>query len=161
MFCKFLKASALELFSPMHSWDSELPNFFLWKFVLLTCALFQLSNLLKANRTFSANLFVPFQFKWRPLLLQSYFELIFELLIKQIFLLWHSLLRSLFTSITFALSHHYYSWYCYHCWPCITVTYNWLYLSRTARFYDFPNTFGIVHIHVITFLAILDTPFPM
>ena len=49
--------------------------------MLLTCALCQLSNLLKPNNKFSTSLFVPFQFKWRSLLLQSYFGLIFELLI--------------------------------------------------------------------------------
>ena len=69
------------------------------------CYLCQLSNFLKANRKFLTSLIVPFQFiRSLPLLLQSYFGLIFELLIKQIFLLRHSFLRCLFTSIAFALS---------------------------------------------------------
>ena len=72
--------------------------------MLLIGALCQISNLLKTNKKLSTSLFVPFQFKWRPLLLQSYFGLIFELLIKQIFLLRHSFLRCLSTSVAFALS---------------------------------------------------------
>ena len=103
MFCRFLKVSALESFLLMRCWESDFSNLFLQKFVLLIGALCQLSNLLKANKMFSTSLFVSFQFKWRPLLLQSYFGLIFQFLIKQIFLLGHSLLRCLFTSIAFAL----------------------------------------------------------
>ena len=49
VFCKFLKASALESFFTVHSWDSNLPNLFLQKLVLLSCAFCQLSNMLKAN----------------------------------------------------------------------------------------------------------------
>ena len=71
--------------------------------MLLIGALCQLSNLLKTNKKLSTSSFVPFQFKGRPLLLQSYFGLIFELLTKQTFLLWHSFLRCLFTSVVFAL----------------------------------------------------------
>ena len=71
--------------------------------MLLTYALCQLPNLLKANKKFSTSSFVPFKFKWRPRLLQSYFGSIFKLLIKEIFLLRQSLLRFLFTSIVFAL----------------------------------------------------------
>ena len=72
--------------------------------MLLTCTLCQLSNLFKANRKFSISISVPFQFRWRPILLPSYFGLIFELLIKQIFLLRHSFLRCQFTSIALSLS---------------------------------------------------------
>ena len=103
MFCKFLKALCARIVFYDALWESDFPNLFLQKFVLLTGTLCQLSNLLKANKKFSTSLFVPFQFKWKPLLLQSYFGLIIELLIKQIFLLRHSFLRCQFTSIALAL----------------------------------------------------------
>ena len=118
MFRKFLKASTLESFFSDALVGLYLclnfPNFVFIK-ICFTVALCQLSNLLKANKNFSTSLFVPFQFTWRPRLLQPYFGLIFELLIKQIFLLRHLFLRFtylkilienyLFTSIAFAWSY--------------------------------------------------------
>ena len=100
----FFKGICARIVFPIHCWDSELSNLLSWKFVLLTCALCQLSNLVNANNKFSTSLFVPFQFKWRPLFLQSYFGLMFELLIKQIFLLRHSFFRCLFTYFVLSLS---------------------------------------------------------
>ena len=103
MFRKFVKASALELFFRC---ITGIQN-------SLTCFYKNLCNLPVPYINYqicskqienSRRLFVPFQIRWRPHLLHSYFGLIFELLIKQIFLLRHSFLRCLFTSVAFVLS---------------------------------------------------------
>ena len=71
-------------------------NFFLLQLIIslkilyftLTCALCEYSSLLKANSNIcSMSLLFPLLFKWIPLLLQLYLGFMFELSIKQIFLL--------------------------------------------------------------------------
>ena len=74
------------VFFPLNNCSSELIFSQKTLVVILTCALCQQSNLLKAKSKFSINLLVPPQFKRIPLWLQWYLGFIFELFVKQIFI---------------------------------------------------------------------------
>ena len=89
------------VFFPLNNCSSELIFSQKTLVVILTCALCQQSNLLKAKSKFSINLLVPPQFKRIPLWLQWYLGFIFELFVKQIFILPHSFFGNLFTCAAF------------------------------------------------------------